>query len=331
MRLEQALADVAFERDPHLAISVVGGGAYTYGELHARAQHYAAALQDSGVVAGDRVGIVSRHDAEAIALFWGVLTAGAIVVWMNDDAKGKDLPAICTSADPKLVVVQGEKQARLFANNDEICERVMELEVLARMSVLPPEPVNGTDDDPAVIVYTSGSSGQPKGVCLSHKNLYTVDRAVIEHMPITPDDIYMMVVPLHYVHGVMQLTVHLLAGATIHFHDSFLFPTQVVDALINLRCTGFSGVPFHFNALVTRGSLLDRDLPDLRWVTVTGGKLPSDAIMTILDRFPELEFHIAYGQTECAPRATALHPSRVRAKPDSVGSPIPGVRVEILG
>ncbi|MEO0366713.1 MAG: AMP-binding protein, partial [Pseudomonadota bacterium] len=308
MRLEQALAAVAHDRDPHVAISVVGGGTLTYGELHARAQHYAAALQDQGVVAGDRVGIVSRHNAEAVALFWGILSAGAIVVWMNDDAKGKDLPAVCASADPKRIVVQGEKQQRLFLNNDDMRDRVIELDVLAAMQVLAPEPVTASDDDPAVIVYTSGSSGQPKGVCLSHKNLYTVDRAVIQHMPITEDDVYMMVVPLHYVHGVMQLTVHLLAGATIHFHDSFLFPTQVVDALVNLKCTGFSGVPFHFNALITRGSLLDRELPDLRWVTVTGGKLSADAIMTILARFPRLEFHIAYGQTECAPRATALHP-----------------------
>lgn len=331
MRLEQALAAVAHDRDPHVAISVVGGGTLTYGELHARAQHYAAALQDQGVVAGDRVGIVSRHNAEAVALFWGILSAGAIVVWMNDDAKGKDLPAVCASADPKRIVVQGEKQQRLFLNNDDMRDRVIELDVLAAMQVLAPEPVTASDDDPAVIVYTSGSSGQPKGVCLSHKNLYTVDRAVIQHMPITEDDVYMMVVPLHYVHGVMQLTVHLLAGATIHFHDSFLFPTQVVDALVNLKCTGFSGVPFHFNALITRGSLLDRELPDLRWVTVTGGKLSADAIMTILARFPRLEFHIAYGQTECAPRATALHPDRIRQKPDSVGSPIPGVTVEILG
>ncbi len=331
MRLEQALARIATERDEHLAVSVVGGGSLTYGELHARATHYAAALQASGIVEGDRVGIVSRHNAEAIALFWGILTAGAIVVWMNDDAKGKDLPAVCASADPKLIVVQGEKQQRLFANNDEMYERVMELEVLAGMAVLPPEPITGDDTDPAVIVYTSGSSGRPKGVCLSHKNLYTVDRSVIEHMPITPEDIYLMVVPLHYVHGIMQLTVHLLAGATLHFHDSFLFPAQVVDALVNLRCTGFSGVPFHFNALMTRGSLLDRELPDLRWVTVTGGKLPADAILTILDRFPELEFHIAYGQTECAPRATALKPDRIRRKPDSVGSPIPNVTVEIIG
>lgn len=330
MRLEQALAQVAAVRDEHLAISVVGGEALTYRELVARAEHFAAALQESGIQPGDRVGIVSRHNAEAIALFWGILQAGAIVVWMNDDAKGKDLPAICASAEPAMIVVQGERQRKLFASDTALMERVVELDMLSGMRVMPPSPVDANDDDPAVIVYTSGSSGLPKGVCLSHKNLYTVDQSVIEHMPISENDIYLMVVPLHYVHGVMQLTVHLLAGASMHFHDSFLFPTQVVDAIVNLRVTGFSGVPFHFNALISRGSLLDRELPDLRWVTVTGGKLPADAILTILDRFPELEFHIAYGQTECAPRATALKPDRVRRKPDSVGSPIPRVTVEIL-
>ena len=330
MRLEQALARIADERDEHPAVAIVGGASLSYRELYARALHYAAALQRHGVVEGDRVAIASRHDVEAISLFWGTLIAGGIVVWLNDDAKGKDLPAVCESADPALVVVQGPRQRKLFDAMPSLADRVHEIEVLATLDVLPPEPISGDDTEPAVIVYTSGSSGQPKGVCLSHRNVFTVDTAVIEHMPITPDDRYLMVVPLHYVHGIMQLTVHLLAGATVHCHDNFVFPAKVVDAIAELEVTGFSGVPFHFNALVTRGNLLQRELPHLRWVTVTGGKLPADAILQILDHFPELEFHVAYGQTECAPRATALHPSRVREKPDSVGSPIPAVTVEIV-
>jgi len=139
-----------------------------------------------------------------------------------------------------------------------------------------------------------------------------------------------MVVPLHYIHGVMQLLVHALVGATVYFHDNFVFPRKVVSVLQTTKVTGFSGVPFHFNALISRGALFKADLPHLRWMTVTGGKLASKTILQILDNFPDVNFHIAYGQTECAPRATALDPAKIRAKPDSVGSPIPDVSVLLL-
>ena len=149
-------------------------------------------------------------------------------------------------------------------------------------------------------------------------------------MPIAHDDSYLMVVPLHYVHGIMQLMVHALAGSTVYFYDNFVFPSKVVAKIQETGVTGFSGVPFHFNALISRGGLLNANLPNLSWMTVTGGKLPGQRIVEVLDSFPEVEFHIAYGQTECGPRATALHPSKTRDKLDSVGSPIPNVAVLLL-
>jgi len=165
---------------------------------------------------------------------------------------------------------------------------------------------------------------------LSHRNWNTTVRAVSTHMPITAGDSYLMVVPLHYVHGLMQLFVHTLCGATIHFAKDFLFPNVVLDQLVRTQVTGFSGVPYHFAALIDRSVFLRTDLPHLRWITVTGGRMPRERIAQIREAKPALEIHIAYGQTECAPRATALDPRRIDRKPDSVGSPIPGVTVLIL-
>lgn len=329
MRLEQALDGVAQRRPDHLALQLASGQRFTYAELVDRSKQLAGVLGDLGVNRGARVAIVSRHDLEAIALFFAVLRCGAIVVWLNDDTRAADTAAVIERAEPVLAVIQQDKFRTLFNTATETS--VLTIAELCARPALPNDKVmDMADTDPAVLVFTSGSSGTPKGVCLSHRNIFSVDHAVIEHMPITENDAYMMVVPLHYVHGLMQLTVHLLAGASIHFFDNFLFPKKVVEAIRNTRVSGFSGVPFHFNALISRGGLLDSDLPDLRWVTVTGGKLAADTILQVIDHFPELQFHIAYGQTECAPRATALHPDKVRSKPDSVGSAIPGVTVLLL-
>jgi acyl-CoA synthetase (AMP-forming)/AMP-acid ligase II len=94
--------------------------------------------------------------------------------------------------------------------------------------------------------------------------------------------------------------------------------------------TGFSGVPYHFNAIISRGGFLSADLPALRWLTVTGGKLATSRILEIVESMPNVDFHIAYGQTECAPRATALDPRKIKEKPESIGAAIPRVTVSIL-
>ncbi|MEO0576884.1 MAG: class I adenylate-forming enzyme family protein [Pseudomonadota bacterium] len=333
MRLEHALDDVACERGQHPALVLANGDALSFDALVARSRVFAAALLSRGIKPGDRVAIVSRHDLDAASLFWAVLRVGGIVVWLNDDARNADLPYVLESATPTAIFVQTQKHRALFDSVGAPYNNVMmlsELHNTEQRRAGHTLPTLDDDQAPAVIIYTSGSSGKPKGVCLSHRNILCVDRAVIEHMPIRPDDSYMMVVPLHYVHGLMQLTVHALAGATVHFFDNFLFPKKVIDAIRTTGVRGFSGVPFHFNALISRGGLLEASLPDLRWMTVTGGKLAADTIISIIDHFGDLDFHIAYGQTECAPRATALHPSLIRSKPDSVGRAIPGVTVTLV-
>lgn len=341
MRLEQRLAAAARSHPEKPALDIVGGEQLSFRELVAAADAGARTLVRNGVEPGDRVAILSGHDHRAVILLWATLRAGATVVWLNHDPRGSGLASALSNAEPRLIFVQGEPQRRLAESAAPLGTSIRPLSDLEAASEggagegalredAPRLSADLPESDPAAIVYTSGSSGEPKGVCLSHRNLTTVMDAVIEHMPISADDSYLMVVPLHYVHGLMQLFVHSLAGATIHYFDNFLFPRKVVDALLSTGATGFSGVPFHFNALIERGGLLDSEFPDLRWMTVTGGKLRGSTILRILDRFPDLDFHIAYGQTECAPRATALDPRRTRDKLDSVGSPIPGVRVDLI-
>jgi acyl-CoA synthetase (AMP-forming)/AMP-acid ligase II len=139
-----------------------------------------------------------------------------------------------------------------------------------------------------------------------------------------------MLVPMHYVHGLMQLLVHVAAGATVHFAGDFLFPREIVRQLAERRVVETSGTPWHVDMLVERGELLAAELPALRRLGVVGGRLAPERIAQIARERPRLEIHVAYGQTECAPRATALSPARVATKPDSVGSPIPGVQVHVL-
>lgn len=335
MRLEQALAAAAIQEPDKTAFAVCGGASIGFAELARRSDRAAAWLLEQGVRSGDRVGIVSDHDVDAVVLFWGVLKAGAVVVWLNVDAAAPDLAHVVDNAGFRFIAVQSEKLGNRLEKSAASLPSLLPLDACSEPSGsaihAAPEADDQADDRAlASIVYTSGSSGRPKGVCLSHRNLAAVAQSVVQHMPISSRDSYLMVVPLHYIHGLMQLLVHTLAVATVYCERSFVFPRKVVDTLRSTGATGFSGVPFHFNSLITRGGFLDASLPDLKWLTVTGGKLPADTIHEILEHHPDVSFHVAYGQTECSPRATALRPERVRGKAESVGSPIPGVEVLLL-
>lgn len=309
----------------------------TFAELARRADALAGTLRDLGIRRGDRVAVVADHCPEAVVAFWATLQAGGIAVCLNEQLAPEALAEIAQDCEPSLLLASrrhAEKLSQLPAG--ALHGRVVVFDDQGASAFLwrrdggSYRAVGVSDRDIAAIVYTSGSTGRPKGVCLSHRNLQAVATAVIQHMRITPADSYLMVVPLHYVHGLMQLLVHHLCGAPIHFAGGFRFPNLVVRQLAETRVTGFSGVPYHFAVLIDRGGFLEADLPHLRWVTVTGGKLPPERIAQIRRAKPTLEFYIAYGQTECAPRATALDPSKVDRKPNSVGSPIPGVRVLVL-
>lgn len=332
--LHDRFAAVAGRHPQRLAVAV-GDERWSFAELEAESAKIATSLRRLGVKQGDRVALIADHGLQPVAAFWGVLGAGAAIVQLNpkmgDDVLRSVLIEAALSAvltdEPHLQLAQ-----TLLPANTPLCNLTDPANWPAE-APQQPGPNTGKSTPrvvPAAIIYTSGSTGQPKGVCLTDRNLWTVAGAVIDDLEITPDDSYLMAVPLHYVHGVMQLLIHHLAGAAVHLAKNFAFPQQIVQTLQKTEVTGFSGVPFHFNSLIENSTFLTADLPHLRWLTVTGGRLETARILTLREAMPEVDFLIAYGQTECAPRATALSPKRVDRKPTSVGSAIRGVRVLIL-
>ena len=337
MLLHERLHDIAGRFPGKLALGFAKER-LTFADLDRRSRALAATLHDWGVRPGDRVGLLGDPCAAVVVAFWATLHVRAIAVHLNEQLAPEALRGILEDCGPAVVVASRRCAAsklaavrpRTLTGRILVVEDDPELFTGIPGKAQPSPAPTSSERDVATIVYTSGSTGKPKGVCLSHRNWNTTVRAVSMHMPITADDSYLMVVPLHYVHGLMQLLVHTLCGASIHFAGDFLFPSVALEQLVRTRVTGFSGVPYHFTALMDRSRFLQTDLPHLRWITVTGGRLAPERIALIRKAKPALELHIAYGQTECAPRATALDPRRVDRKPDSVGSPIPGVKVLIV-
>jgi acyl-CoA synthetase (AMP-forming)/AMP-acid ligase II len=184
--------------------------------------------------------------------------------------------------------------------------------------------------DAAMIICTSGTTGRSKGVMLSHRNLISNLLSVNSLMGLTHDDSMLLAVPLHYIHGRMQLLTHTLIGGTVAFSSGFHMPQSVLGELVKYKVSGFSGVPFHFKRLLERSALKTTPLPDLKYVVITGGAMPPAELQALAEAMPGVAIHVAYGLTEASPRIANLPPSDVTTRPTSCGRPIPGVSVEIV-
>ena len=185
--------------------------------------------------------------------------------------------------------------------------------------------------DVAMIVYTSGTTGCPKGVMLSHDNLISNVSSANELVGLTNDDSILLVVPFYFIHGRMQLIAHMRLGGTVAVSAGFQLPGRVVRELVEYGVTGLSGVPYHFKLLLNRARLAETSIPTLRYVLITGGAMSSETLDQLAEALPGVEIQLAYGQTEASPRITYQGPKDVFGeKRGSCGIPLPGVTVDIV-
>ena len=183
----------------------------------------------------------------------------------------------------------------------------------------------------AEIIFTSGSTGKPKGVMISHKNLIANTSSIVEYLQLTPDDRMLVVLPFYYCYGLSLLHTHLRAGGSIVFNNSFIFLGGVLKSLTDHKCTGFAGVPSHFQILLRKSdSFKTTKFPDLKYVTQAGGKLTPIFIDEFREAHPDIKFIVMYGQTEATARLSWLPPEIYERRKGSMGKGIPGVELRVV-
>lgn len=257
--------------------------------------------------------------------------------------KYASLEAICSSPDPKADV---SSRFVLFSapcshssmnsmNSSNSTNSSSSIDPTTVSSRYEPSAMsyNTCDDDIASIVYTSGSTGGPKGVMLTHRNIVDNVFSICQYLHLTKNDVQMVVLPFFYVMGKSLLNTHFAVGGTVVINNQFAFPAAVIKEMITEKVTGFSGVPSTFAYLVHRSPLAaNRDkLTSLRYVSQAGGHM-SKAIKEKLRQAlpPHTDIVIMYGATEAAARLAYLEPSYFAEKMDSIGKAIPGVTLKVI-
>ncbi len=183
--------------------------------------------------------------------------------------------------------------------------------------------------DLAAILYTSGSTGAPKGVMLSHDNLVAGAEIVADYLKIDKNERILAALPLSFDAGLNQLTTAILRGATTRM-ISFRFGREIVRSLADDAITGLAGVPSLWNLLSRPSSGLGKQpLPSLRYITNTGGAMPQNVLRDLRQQLPKTEVFLMYGLTE-AFRSTYLPPDQLDQRPTSMGKPIPNTKIFVV-
>lgn len=336
------VAEVVARHPERIAI-VADDRRIRYDEFWRESVCFARALRAHGLQPGERVAILLPNRIEAAVACYGCWLAGGIAVPLNVQARARDFQAWLRHADARHVVHE-------YSHSD-VVDAIAAVDASSGHPPMRRWPVGADrplcapagDDAPevvrdagdidadrvAMILYTSGTTGAPKGVTLTHGNLLANASAVIDYLQLDADDSVLSILAFYYAYGASVLHTHLLSGACIVLAQNLLFPHLLMDTIVRERITGFSGVPSTFALLLERVKLGDYDLSSLRYLTQAGGPMGPTLTRRLRAALPGARLFVMYGQTEATSRLTWLPPERLDEKLGSVGIPVNGVSLRI--
>jgi len=302
----------------------------TYAQLRDAAAKFAGKLVARGIRPGDRIALSQPNLPTFPVIFYGALWAGAIVVPMNPLLKPREVAYyLSDSAASVMFGMPGDGQAgaQESGTDHQVVDPADQAGLLGDHDPLP-EPVERADDDTAVILYTSGTTGHPKGAELTHHNLDDNARMVAEQLvPVAPGDIIMGCLPLFHVFGLTcGLNTAVVSGAAITLIPRF-DPVKVLEIMQRDRTTVFQGVPTMYNAMLAAAADREVDLSSLRTCCSGGASLPGEVMRRFEDRFGA-QILEGYGLSETSPVASFNLPDRPR-KVGSIGVPLKGVEMRL--
>ncbi|HZI08928.1 MAG TPA: class I adenylate-forming enzyme family protein [Myxococcus sp.] len=327
----------------------------SYRQLAERMLALAGHLRASGVGPGDTVLITLPLGSAAVVAGLAVQALGACAVELDREAGATSVDAILAQTGARHAFIFGQ-DARKWAGKPGLghlyvvhsakppermlgvlapaaCAWVQEDGALdpesksAPLDALPPAPPTAH----AAIVFTSGSTGTPRGVIQTFGNIAANTRSIVEYLGLSSADRAHLILPLHYCYGKSVLQTHLLVGASVFLDPRFMYPQVVLEAMAAEGSTGFAGVPLTFELLKRQAGPEALSKLKLRYLTQAGGGMAPETIQWTREAFHPAPLFVMYGQTEATARLSYLPPALAKEKAGSIGQGIPGVELRVVG
>jgi acyl-CoA ligase (AMP-forming) (exosortase A-associated) len=341
------LIEAAAERDGKAEAVSCQGNARSYQELDSSIKQVAAGLQSLGLQPDDRVAVYLPKQHETVMALFASAAAGGIFVPVNPQLKARQVRHILADSGARFLVTSPDRTTFL-ASELEHCPDLQQLVLVdghpdtaspVPLTTVPIttwqhlldagtlKPVSRTDQDTVAILYTSGSTGQAKGVMLSHRNLVVGAQSVAQYLKTGPRDRLLVVLPLSFDYGLSQLTTAFHSGACAVLLN-YLLPRDVLSTVLKENITGIGAVPTLWKQLAALDWPPEAE-DSLRYITTSGGVMPLATLKQLREKLPATQIFLMYGLTE-AFRSTYLPPEELDRRPSSIGKAIPNVEIAVV-
>jgi len=329
----------------------------TYGQIEEQIRHFSHFMIQQGMQSGDLSIIYMNKSPELVAVILAIVLNGGVACYLNSRLRPFQVLKLSSNAKPKFIILDQSmlmsliKSKELIEENYQIILFLKEKELLVTDSIKQKSGAaihvrkyareevslanSSTDmyyhgDSPAYCLFTSGSTGIPKGVLISRNDLYHRAKTEIEDYELTHVDCLLSLLPFSFDVGLNQLFSCFLSGAHLILLNSW-FPKDIVTAVDSMGITGISAVPSIWAEMITypKGQEFIKNTQTLRYITVSGGDLNKNQLLRLKEYFEKVKIYKTYGQTETF-RSSILKPCDFERKITSVGLPVKGTRVFIM-
>ena len=322
------------ERDPEGVALKLDDAEVTYGLLDEGSARVAALLAEKGVEPGDRVGIMLPNVPYFAIVYYGVLRAGCVVVPMNVLLKGREVKFYLEDPEAKVVFAwhdfaEAAERGAQDAGTECVLVKPGEFEkLLAGVDDPPKDVADRAGDDTAVILYTSGTTGTPKGAELTHDNLRRNVEVASDLFEYSDEDVILGALPLFHSFGqTCSLNCAINAGATLTLLPRFE-PGKALEIMQRDKVTVFLGVPTMYSAMLNCDARDSYDTSCLKFCGSGGAAMPVE-VMRGFEKAFDCKVLEGYGLSETSPVASFNHPDKER-KAGSIGTPIEGVEMKVV-
>jgi long-chain acyl-CoA synthetase len=325
---------------------VQGDERWTYETLARRSGALTARLDALGVRPGDRVALLWENSPAYAQIYFAVMRLGAVLVALNPVNEESYINKVLADCTPVLLIAQEKFLRRFAAGLDRallprqlLLDAPLDLGLPGEIGLLDakgasegeaPALTGPASADLAMILYTSGTTGAPKGVCLTQRNLIANTESILEYLHLDETERCLVLLPFYYSYGHSLLLTHVAVGGCLVIDNRLGFPNAVLETAIREQVTGLPGVASTFNLLMQRSRLPELGIPSLRYFTTAGGALPPAGLARLRAMLPAAQPIVMYGQTEGTARLSYLPPADVDRKAGSIGRGIPGVTLAVL-
>ncbi len=315
---------------------------FSYNQINILSNQIANALVESGIKREDRIGLCCINSPFFAASYIGILKAGATVVAINYLQSPEEISFVISDSSAvgliyyeafeeilsPVLSLQNSLKFKMVIGQSRNPETYSLRKLISEKSTtFKPLPVN-QNESPAAIFYTSGTTGKPKGVVLTHRNLLFDIDAIINFLPVDRSDIFISVLPMFHAFGATTcMLLPFALGACLVAIPKFN-PEQMINIIRETKASIFVGVPAMYVLLIKVADKIQWDFSSLRFCVSGGAALP----VRVLEEFEKKVGVIIYegdGPTECSP-VTSVNPVGKKRKPGSIGLPLPGVEMKIV-